>query len=163
MLVESLPYALHVRYDLWRPFFPAYLTDLSSKPNRKTLTASVEDAIKVGADDVAIHINLGDPDEAEMLRDFGKVARDAEEWDIPLLAMVYGRGPQITNSLDPWIVAHCARVEVELGADMAGSAGLSVGRNIFQHPSPSLMSIALAGLVHENWSVEEVMNKMGEK
>ncbi|MCL1889208.1 MAG: 2-amino-3,7-dideoxy-D-threo-hept-6-ulosonate synthase [Desulfovibrionaceae bacterium] len=184
-------------------------TELSSKPNRKTLTASVEDAIKVGADGVSIHINLGDPDEAEMLRDFGKVARDAEEWGMPLLAMVYGRGPKIPNSLDPRIVAHCARVGVELGADMvkvpytgdmdsfkfvtenccvpvviaggpktettreflqmvkdadlAGSTGLSVGRNIFQHPSPRLMSMALAGIVHENWSVEEAMNKMGEK
>lgn len=92
-------------------------TDLSPAPNRKTLTANVEDAIRHGADGVSIHVNLGDPDEAEMLHSFGQVARDAESWGIPLLAMVYGRGPKISNSLDPKIIAHCARVGMELGAD----------------------------------------------
>ena len=183
-------------------------TDLSPAANAKTLTANVEDAIKMGADGVSIHINLGDPTEAKMLADFGQVARDAENWGIPLLAMVYGRGPKIENSLAPEIIAHCARVAVELGADIvkvpytgdmdsfahvveatcvpiliaggpktettreflqmvhdaiqAGAAGLSVGRNIFQHPTPRLLVSAVSGIVHEGWSVDQAMTVVGE-
>ena len=93
-------------------------TGLSPTPNHKALTASVEDAIRHGADGVSLHLNLGDANEADMLRDFGRVARDAERWGMPLLAMIYGRGPHIPNSRDPEVIAHCARVGAELGADI---------------------------------------------
>jgi class I fructose-bisphosphate aldolase len=92
-------------------------TDLSPSPNRKTLTASVEDAICLGADGISIHVNLGDTYEAEMLADFGHVSRESDRWGMPLLAMVYGRGPKIPDSFAPEVVAHCARVGAELGAD----------------------------------------------
>ena len=32
--------------------------------------------------------------------------------------MVYGRGPKIENQYDPKVVAHCARIGAELGADI---------------------------------------------
>lgn len=183
-------------------------TDLSPHPHRKTLTASVEDALRLGADAVSIHINLGDPHEAEMLRDFGKVASSCDRWGMPLMAMLYARGPEIKNSLDPELIAHCARVGVELGADIikvpytgdiesfnfvtesccvpvliaggpktnstrefiqmvedslkAGGSGLSVGRNIFQHNNPALLSSALSALVHQEKSLDEVMDMLGE-
>lgn len=183
-------------------------TDLSPSPNRKTLTATVEDAIRHGADGVSIHVNLGDEQEAEMLSDFGRIARDAQNWGMPLLAMIYGRGPKIGNSLAPEIVAHCARVGAELGADVvkvpytgdidsfsfvvesccipvliaggpktdstreflemvsdamrAGAAGLSVGRNVFQHASPRRLMTALACIVHAGMSVEQALQGVGE-
>lgn len=37
---------------------------------------------------------------------------------MPLLAMMYARGPAIKNGFAPDVVAHCARVGVELGADI---------------------------------------------
>ena len=183
-------------------------TDLSPLPNRKTLNASVEDAIRHGADAVSIHINLGCEQEAEMLHDFGKVSSEAEKWGMPLLVMMYGRGPKITNSLAPEIVAHCARVGAELGADVvkvnytgdidsfkyvvdscgvpvliaggpkvnttreflqmvrdamqAGASGLSVGRNVFQHPNPNKLMKVLNGIVHEDLSVDDASKKYGE-
>lgn len=93
-------------------------TDLSPHPNAKILTATVEDAIKHGADGVSLHINLGDESESHMLADLGRIAGIAEDWGMPLLVMMYGRGPKIPNSLAPDVVAHCARVAMELGADM---------------------------------------------
>ena len=93
-------------------------TSMSPTPNAKTLTASVEDAIKHGADGVSVHVNLGDETEREMLADLGRVAAQASDWGIPLLAMMYARGPKIQNQFDPEVVAHCARVAVELGADI---------------------------------------------
>jgi len=93
-------------------------TDLSPSRNDKVLVCSVEEAIRLGADAVSIHVNIGADMEREMLRDFGAVAKACEDWQMPLLAMVYGRGPKIENQYDPKVVAHCARIGAELGADV---------------------------------------------
>ena len=93
-------------------------TDWSPRKNDKVLVGAVEEALKLGADMVSIHVNMGAEGEREMLRDFGMVSRACEEWQIPLLAMVYGRGPKIENQYDPKVVAHCARLGAELGADI---------------------------------------------
>ncbi len=93
-------------------------TDLSPSRNDKVLVCSVEEAIRLGADAVSIHVNIGADMERDMLRDFGVVSRACEEWQMPLLAMVYGRGPKIENQYDPKVVAHCARIGAELGADV---------------------------------------------
>ena len=93
-------------------------TSLAPRPNAKTLVATVEDALRLGADAVSVHVNLGDEAEGAMLRDLGFVASKAQEWGMPVLAMVYPRGPKIKNEYDPQLVAHCARVGEELGADV---------------------------------------------
>jgi fructose-bisphosphate aldolase, class I len=67
---------------------------------------------------VSIHINLGAEDEKEMLRDLGLIARQATEWRMPLLAMMYTRGQKVKNEYDAAVVKHAARVGAELGADM---------------------------------------------
>jgi len=93
-------------------------TDWSPRKNDKVLVGAVEEALKLGADMVSIHVNMGAEDERGMLRDFGAVSKACEEWQIPLLAMIYGRGPKIENQYDPKVVAHCARLGAELGADI---------------------------------------------
>ena len=115
-LVRSA-YAGHAR-DLALIIHLSASTDLSTRPNAKRLVATVEEAVKMGADAVSVHVNLGDETESTMLADLGKVAYAAQEWGMPLLAMVYGRGPKIPNSMAPSIVAHCARIGEELGADI---------------------------------------------
>ena len=105
-------------------------TMLSPQGNTKTLVGTVEEGIKHGADCVSVHVNLGDPNERLMLADLGRVAAACDDWHMPLLAMMYARGPAIKNGFAPDVVAHCARVGVELGADIVkvpfydvGSAG----------------------------------------
>ncbi|MDR2866154.1 MAG: 2-amino-3,7-dideoxy-D-threo-hept-6-ulosonate synthase [Methanomassiliicoccaceae archaeon] len=93
-------------------------TSIGSTSNTKVLVATVEEAIKLGADAVSIHVNLGADSEPQMLSDFGKVSRDCSEWGMPLLVMAYARGPTVKNQFDPDTVAHCARVATELGADL---------------------------------------------
>ena len=178
-------------------------TTLSPYPNAKTMVGTVTDALKLGADCVSIHVNLGDETESQMLSDLGSLCSEANEWGMPVLAMMYARGSKISNEYDPKVVAHCARVGVELGADIvkvnytgdpetfakvvdgccvpvviaggpkleserdlvqmvydsiqAGGSGLSVGRNIFQHPSPAKIVAALSKVVHENWEVGQAM------
>jgi len=184
-------------------------TSLSPLPNAKTLVCSVEEAIRLGADAVSVHVNLGDESEAKMLEDFGRVTESAQSWGMPVLAMVYARGPKVRGEFEPDIVAHCARVGVELGADVvkvpytgdpdtfasvtaaccvpvviaggpklestrdflvmvrdsirAGGAGLSVGRNIFQHKRPDLLTRALFKVVHEDAGVDEALALLGEE
>jgi DhnA family fructose-bisphosphate aldolase class Ia len=53
-----------------------------------------------------------------MLHDFGDMTRKCTEWGMPLLVMIYPRGTKIKNSFDVDLVKHCARVGVELGADV---------------------------------------------
>jgi predicted phospho-2-dehydro-3-deoxyheptonate aldolase len=93
-------------------------TTMSPDSNRKVLVATVEDALQMGADAVSIHVNLGAEDEAQMLRDFGSVASACQRWGMPLLAMIYTRGPKIRNEYDVRYVRHAARVGAEMGADL---------------------------------------------
>jgi len=93
-------------------------TSLSPYPNTKTLVCSVEEAIKLGADAVSIHVNLGDSNEKEMLRDFGRVSYETRNWGIPLLAMIYPRGEKIKDEYDVRVIRHAARVGAEMGADI---------------------------------------------
>jgi fructose-bisphosphate aldolase/2-amino-3,7-dideoxy-D-threo-hept-6-ulosonate synthase len=93
-------------------------TSLGPDPNHKVLVTSVEEAIKVGADCVSVHINIGADDEAEMLEGLGMTARKCDEWGMPLLAMMYPRGPKVEAEHDVEYVKHSARVGAELGADI---------------------------------------------
>jgi class I fructose-bisphosphate aldolase len=93
-------------------------TSLSPFPNAKTLVCSIEEAIRLGADAVSIHVNIGDSEEKDMLKDFGKVSYEARMWGMPLLAMVYPRGEKIADEYDVEFVKHAARVGDEMGADL---------------------------------------------
>ncbi len=93
-------------------------TSLCPEPNAKTLVCTVEEALKLGADAVSVHVNIGNGHEKEMLSDLGSVAQTAAEWGMPLLAMVYPRGEKITDEYDPEAIKHAARLGAELGADI---------------------------------------------
>ena len=183
-------------------------TSLSPFPNAKTLVGTVEDALRLGADGVSLHINLGDETEANMLNALGEATTKASYWGMPVLAMVYARGPKIKDEYDLDVVRHCARVGQELGADVvkvsytgdiesysrvvesccipvviaggpkldstrdllamvhdsiqAGGAGLSIGRNVFQHKNVTRLLKALNGIVHEDWDLDQAEEFMGE-
>ncbi|MBL0699355.1 MAG: class I fructose-bisphosphate aldolase family protein [Desulfosarcina sp.] len=93
-------------------------TSLSPFPNSKSLVCSVEEAVKLGADAVSIHVNIGDDNEKDMLKDFGLVSYEARTWGMPLLAMIYPRGEKIKDEYDVQLVKHAARVGDEMGADI---------------------------------------------
>ena len=93
-------------------------TSISPDPNAKELVCSVEEAIKLGADAVSVHINLGAETDKEMLAQLGFVSEQCLEWQMPLVAMMYTRGPKIKNEFDVANVKLAARVGAELGADI---------------------------------------------
>ena len=92
-------------------------TMLSPKPNKKILVNTVENALRMGADGVSIHVNIGADEEAQMLHDFGKIAVECGYWGMPLIAMMYPRGEKIKDEKDVEMVKLAARVGAELGAD----------------------------------------------
>ena len=93
-------------------------TSLSLSPNRKMITGSVTEALRLGADGVSLHINIGGQEEPEMLEQLGMISDQCHKWNMPLLAMMYPRGENVKDPHDPEIVGHVARIGAECGADI---------------------------------------------
>jgi len=184
------------------------ITKLGPDPNNKVQVCSVEEAVRIGADAVSVHVNVGAEQEDKMLVKLGRAADDCDRYGVPLLAMMYPRGQKIRDEHAVEVVAHAARLGAELGADMiktnytgdvetfrevvrgcyvpviiaggpkvetvrevlqmvhdsikAGGAGISIGRNVFQHENPTKMVKALSAIVHNGASVDESLKILGE-
>ena len=87
-------------------------------PDAKYLVASVEEVLRLGADGVSVHVNLGSREEHRQIRDLATVADACDRWNVPLLAMMYPRGPQTPNPRDPSLIAHAVAIAADLGADI---------------------------------------------
>jgi 2-amino-4,5-dihydroxy-6-oxo-7-(phosphonooxy)heptanoate synthase len=87
-------------------------------PDAKFLVTDVAEALRLGADAVSVHVNLGSLTESTQIQDLGNVARQCDRWNVPLVAMVYPRGPDICEPTDPALVAHAAILAADLGADL---------------------------------------------
>lgn len=119
-------------------------TALSPAPNRKMLTGTVEEAARLGADGVSLHINVGGKEEPEMIEQLGMTAERCHAWGMPLLAMMYPRGENISDPHDAGTVAHAARIGAECGADIVktvytGDAG-SFARVVRSTPVPVVIA-----------------------
>jgi len=93
-------------------------TSLGPDPNNKVQVTSVKEAIRLGADAVSVHINVGAETESMMLEKLGKIAEECDEFGMPLLAMMYPRGKKIESEHDVKYIKHAARLGAELGADI---------------------------------------------
>ena len=85
--------------------------------NDKRVTSTVEEALRVGADAVSFHINVGSDSEPGQIEDLARVTDAAERFGMPVLAMTYARGPGV-NETDPEALGHAVRLGEELGADI---------------------------------------------
>ncbi len=177
-------------------------TAIGPDPNDKVLVNTVTNALKMGADGVSVHINIGAESEARMLADLGRISVECIEWGMPLLAMMYPRGKKVECENDVDQVKLAARVGAELGADIVktvytgdvdtflevtkgcpvpvvvaggsrtddrstleliegamqgGAAGISIGRNAFQHPAPDRFVRAAAMIVHEGRTANDAL------
>jgi 2-amino-4,5-dihydroxy-6-oxo-7-(phosphooxy)heptanoate synthase len=92
-------------------------TDRATDPDAKYLVTGVEEALRMGADAVSVHVNLGSRDERQQIIDLGTVSDLCDRWNLPLLAMVYPRGPKASPA-DAAAVEHAVTLAAELGADI---------------------------------------------
>lgn len=93
-------------------------TRLTKEPNWKMQLSTVKQAVRLGADAVSVHINVGSEREQNMLDQFSKILDECDEYGIPTLGMMYPRGPGISNERDHEVVSHAARLGYEIGADI---------------------------------------------
>jgi 2-amino-4,5-dihydroxy-6-oxo-7-(phosphonooxy)heptanoate synthase len=94
----------------------------SADPDAKYPVATVEEALRLGAHGVSVHVNVGSRTEDRQIAHLAAVAGDCERWGLPLLAMMYARGPAVGDSRAPALVAHAAAIAAELGADLVKTA-----------------------------------------
>lgn len=101
-----------------------------SNHTRKVLVGSVEQALQLGAEAVAVHVNISSAYEFEMIEILGQVSRDCEHFGLPLVGIMYPRSENSEgdNNYEELkhsdrkayaeLVAHSARVAVDLGVDL---------------------------------------------
>lgn len=100
-------------------------TALGPDHNDKRMTATVEEAIRAGADGVSYHINVGSEYEPDQLEELAAVTDEADRYGLPVLAMTYARGRHLPGSdpeHDAENLAHAVRIGEELGADLVKTA-----------------------------------------
>lgn len=98
---------------------------------RKRLIFTPDLAVQLGADAVAVHLNLSSEHEGNMLSYLAKVTAKAHAIGIPVLAICYPRHEAPTHDAENYIdlkkndtpaytqlVAHCVRVAAEIGVDV---------------------------------------------
>jgi len=119
-------------------------TTIGPDEEDKRMTGTVEEAIRVGADAVSFHINVGSDHEPDQLSELSEVTETAERFGIPVLAMAYARGPGV-DSEDPQALGHAVRLAEELGADIV-KTGYSGDAESFQHVVESTrLPVVIAG------------------
>lgn len=126
--------ALACHYGLAKQYMHRYAGDvpLILKINGKTniasdahalstLTASVEDAVAIGADAIGYTLYVGSPRQDEDILQFTEIREQCDRYNMPIVMWAYPRGEAIEgkggrDSL--YAVDYAARVALELGADV---------------------------------------------
>jgi len=112
--------------------------------NDKRRTATVEEALRAGADAVSFHINVGSDHEREQIEDLARLTDAASQYGLPVLAMAYARGPGV-DSEDPEALGHAVRLAEELGADLV-KTGYSGDAKSFERVTESTrLPVLIAG------------------
>lgn len=190
---------------------------IQGQHTNKVLVSSVQRAINLGADAVAVHMNISSKFENEMLKNILPVSEECCRYGIPLMILAYPRGEkcidgkvvdenylemQKNNKIEyTEKVAHCVRIAFELGADIiktkytgdsesfakvvkcapgcpvliaggdmvnkeilfnmvegcivAGGAGVSIGRNVFNNIHSDFLISVIKKIVFENYSASK--------
>ena len=126
--------AIACSYGMASKYFPDYAgqVPLIMKLNSKTdippadeafspCNASVEDAVRIGADAVGYTPYVGSPKQEQDLIQVGKVRQECDRYGMPLVIWAYPRGRDIEkkggrDSL--FAIDYAARVAMEMGADV---------------------------------------------
>ena len=86
-----------------------------------TLNASVEDAVRLGADAVGYTLYVGSPAQAADLLQLKEVRQDCDRYGMPLVIWAYPRGAALDKKGGQttfYAIDYAARVAMEMGADI---------------------------------------------
>jgi DhnA family fructose-bisphosphate aldolase class Ia len=97
---------------------------------KKFQTSSVMDALIMGAECIAVHVNYTSEDENDMLKNMSQIISEADKYGMGVLAIAYPRKSingkdynyedlkEKENEKYTDLICHCVRASVELGADI---------------------------------------------
>ena len=177
----------------------------------ETAVATIEEAITLGADAVAIGLTLCGSEEAQEIERAAAYVKTAQTYGLPTVTHSYPSGKLISDEERCSVenVGYAVRVSLELGIDIiktfwtgdqdsfakivqigspakvvisggpkcqtllqcfemtkqgmdAGAAGITYGRNIWQHSYPAAVIKGLNAIVHQNASAKEALEIAGE-
>lgn len=97
------------------------------------LDATVEDAVRLGADAIGYTLYVGSPAQDRDFLQFNQVRQDAERYGMPIIMWAYPRGEAVKakGGIDTlYAIDYAARVALELGADI-------VKINVPDHEAPN--------------------------
>jgi len=97
-------------------------TSLAPDPEAKYPVATVAEALRLGAHAVSVHVNAASLTEDRQVAHLAAVAESCDRWGVPLLAMMYVRGPGVVDGSAPALVEHAVAIATELGADIVKTA-----------------------------------------
>lgn len=120
-------------------------TAYSPDANVKVLVGEVEEAVRLGAEAVSVHVNIGSDTEAAQLADLGAVAAACDRWGMPLIAMIYPRGPRVSDPTEPELLAHVVNIAADLGADIVKTVLASPAERMAEVVVSSPLPIIVAG------------------
>jgi DhnA family fructose-bisphosphate aldolase class Ia len=104
-----------LRADLW-----AVDSRVRRERDQHRMLAEPEDAVRLGADAMAMMLVLGVPDEvfADNAAAVARLAERAQRVGVPLIVEVTAWGQHAVNQTDPDLLTFGCRVAAELGADL---------------------------------------------
>lgn len=126
--------AIATHFGVASRYFPDYageiplIVKISGKSNippdddpLSALDASVEDAVRIGADGIGYTLYVGSPSQDRDVQQLGWVRKECDRFGLPLIVWAYPRGRNVEakggrDSL--YMVEYGARLAMELGADV---------------------------------------------
>jgi fructose-bisphosphate aldolase, class I len=103
---------------------PALILKCSSlspyHPEHDVWVSPVEDALRLGADAIAMALTVGSDEQAKLLSNLSRLVREAEQVGMPVIVHAYPNGRQVPPSERYALerVAYASRLVMELGVDI---------------------------------------------
>jgi len=106
------------------------VSTIQAHHSRKVVANSVEQALRLGVEAVAVHVNISDPHEGEMLQNLARTVQACARYQLPVMAIAYPRrtyqqreenyGSLLARNPERYceLVCHTARIVAELGVDL---------------------------------------------
>ncbi|RBI60366.1 fructose-bisphosphate aldolase [halophilic archaeon] len=119
-------------------------TTLGPNTNDKRITGSVAEAVRLGADAVSLHLNIGSEFESRQVEQLANITQDATEYGMPVLAMTYARGPGMEED-NAEQASHAVRIAEEVGANVAKTGYTGDASSFRKVTSSTSLPVLMAG------------------
>jgi fructose-bisphosphate aldolase, class I len=89
-------------------------------PQHDVWVSPVEDAVRLGADAIAMALTVGSPQQADLLANLGALVRQAEQVGMPVIVHAYPNGEMVPRDevYSAARVGYASRLAMELGVDI---------------------------------------------